>query len=138
VKGEKLAVKKKTSKTTSMARRTSRATQRPEWLDNPDVIVFAGDVQLPVGGMELHGLGEWADRFLGRSKEEVQADWNKVVDQMKSLLDQASAAAKDYNLSEITFQLGFSAEGQIVFVAKAGVTTTISAKFTRKQPGVVT
>jgi hypothetical protein len=51
-------------------------------------------------------------------------------------LDGISAAAKGYELDEITFQLGFSAEGRIVFVAKAGVTTTISAKFTRKEkPG---
>jgi hypothetical protein len=51
---------------------------------------------------------------------------------MRYLLDQVSAVTKDYELEEVTFELGFSAEGAIVFVAKAGVTTTISAKFQRK------
>jgi hypothetical protein len=38
-----------------------------------------------------------------------------------------------YELSEIKFELGFSAEGQLVFVAKAGITTTISATWTPKK-----
>lgn len=46
-----------------------------------------------------------------------------------------SAVTKDYDLDEITFELGFSGEGKIVFVAKAGVTTSISAKFKRRSRG---
>lgn len=109
----------------------------PDWVDDPDVIVFATEKALPpVGGIVQHSLSEWAGALFGRTKKEVKEDWQKVVAQMRFLLEEVSAATKEYELNELTFQLGFSAEGKIVFVAKAGVTTTISAKFTRKH-GVV-
>jgi hypothetical protein len=104
----------------------------PAWVNDPELIVFAGEKELPVGGIEQHSLGEWAASLFGRTKVEVKADWEKVLGQMRYLLDEVSAAGKEYELKEITFELGFSAEGAIVFVAKAGITTTISAKFTRK------
>jgi hypothetical protein len=85
-----------------------------------------------VGGIVQHSLSEWAGALFGKTKKEVKEDWEKVVAQMRFLLEEVSAATKEYELNELTFQLGFSAEGHIVFVAKAGVTTTISAKFTRK------
>ena len=104
----------------------------PEWLHDPEIVVFAGDGELPVGAAEQHGIGDWLRDKFGRSKEEVQADLNKVVEQMRFMLDNVQAPAKNYRLEEVTFELGFSAEGQVVFVAKAGVTTTISATFRRK------
>lgn len=106
---------------------------RPKWLDDPNMIVFAGERELPVGAFEQHGLGDYFGNLFGRTKEDVKADWERVIDQIRFLLDGVSEATKDYALEEITFELGFSAEGQIVFVAKAGVTTTISATFKRKQ-----
>ena len=109
------------------------ASSPPSWVNDPELIVFAGEKELPVGGIEQHSLSEWAGSLFGRTRVEVKADWEKVLGQMHYLLDQVPAVTKDYELAEVTFELGFSAEGAIVFVAKAGVTTTISAKFTRKQ-----
>ena len=110
-----------------------RKQPRADWLENPDLIIFAGEDELRPGAIEQHGLTEWAGNLFGRKKEEVKADWETVLSQMRYLLDRVSTAAKDYELSEVDFQLGFSAEGKIVFVAKAGITTTISAKFARKK-----
>jgi hypothetical protein len=102
-------------------------------MDDPEVIVFDGEHPLPpIGAMEGHKLGDRVSSLFGVAKKEVQADWEKVVGQMQFLLEQVSAVTKDYELTEMIFELGFSAEGKIVFVAKAGVTTSISAKFTRK------
>src|SRR2546422_9705194 len=103
-----------------------RATEL-QWLHDPDVVVFAGDAELPVGAAEQHGIGDWVRDKFGRSKEEVRQDWEKVMSQMRYLVETVEAPAKGYQLDEVTFELGFSAEGQVVFVAKAGVTTTISA-----------
>jgi hypothetical protein len=109
---------------------------RAAWLDDPDVIVFAGEEELLPGSYEEHAdLPGWLGARFGRRREEVEQDWNKVVHQMRSLLDRAVAVTQDFALDEVTFQLGFSAEGQVVFVAKAGITTTISAKFKRRAPG---
>lgn len=110
-----------------------RKIARPSWLEDRDMIVFAGERELPVGAIEQHGLRSVFGNLFTRTKDEVRADWEQVVGQIRFLLDGVSPVTKDYALSEITFQLGFSAEGKIVFVAKAGVTTTISAKFTQKK-----
>ena len=52
---------------------------------------------------------------------------------MRYLLEQAEEFTEGYELSEVQFQLGFSAEGIIVFIAQAGVSATISATFKRKE-----
>jgi hypothetical protein len=109
-----------------------KTTQPPGWLADPDVIVFAADREIPVGGAVQHSLSDWAGGLFGRTKQDVRQDWDKVVNQMQFLLEGVAAATKEYQLNELTFQLGFSAEGQVVFVAKAGVTTSITAKFVRK------
>src|ERR1041385_966371 len=86
----------------------------PDWIRDPDVIVFAAERALPpVGGIVQHSLSEWAGNLFGRSKKEVKEDWEKVVTQMRFLLEEVSAATKEYELNELTFQLGFSAEGQL-------------------------
>jgi len=94
--------------------------------------VFAGESELRVGAIEQHGLEEWWGNLFGRKKEDVRKDWEKAVGQINYLLEGVAAVTKDYELDEVTFELGFSAEGQLVFVAKAGITTTVSAKFKRK------
>jgi hypothetical protein len=113
------------------ARKASKASKPVEW-SNPEIMLFAGDEQLPLGAIEQHGLADVAGQIFGRKREEVQAEWQKIVNQISTLIDSASPLIKDFTFDEITFQLGFSAEGHIVFVAKAGVQTTISAKFKRK------
>lgn len=116
----------------------------PEWLQNPDVILFVGDQPEPaIRGLTLNVvegvgdpvLGKWAGSVFGRAKEEVRKDWEKVLSQMHFLLQGASEAAKGYELTELTFNLGFSGEGSLGFIAKAGATAGISVKFTRKSVG---
>jgi hypothetical protein len=85
-----------------------------------------------VGAFEEHGLSDIAERLFGKRRVDVEADWEKVIGQLNSLIDRVAVSAKSFSLDEITFELGFSAEGQIVFVAKAGVQTTIIATFKRK------
>src|SRR5262250_634826 len=101
-----------------MRKRTTKRVKQnansPSWVNDPQLIVFAGEKQLPVGGIEQHSLGEWAGSLFGRTKVEVKADWEKVVGQIRYLLDEVSAVTKDYELSEISFELGFSA-GQDCF-----------------------
>lgn len=118
-----------------MSKRDSKLDKTEDtaaWLSDPEVIVFAGREQLAVGVAERHGLGESIGTLFGRKKEDVKKEWERVLDQIHFLIDQASTGVGPYQLDEINFQLGFSAEGQIVFVAKAGVTTTISATFKKK------
>src|SRR5216683_5305185 len=94
-----------------ISKRPTKEISSPDWLDNPDVIVFATEGRVPpVGGIVQHGLSEWAGALFGRTKKEVKEDWEKVVAQMRFLLDEVAAATKEYELNELTFQLEFSAE----------------------------
>jgi hypothetical protein len=102
-----------------------------EWLTDPDVIVFASERPLPVGSSEEHSVSDLARGLLGRRQEEVRADWDKVLNQLRFLLDGASGVVKGYELDEVSFELGFSAQGKVVFVASGEVSTTITATFRR-------
>jgi hypothetical protein len=102
----------------------------PDILD-PDIIVFSGSVVLPAGTTVQHG-GK-AKQLFGKRKEWVSANWTQVVEQMKYLISSVENFSDSYELSEVQFQLGFSAEGTIVFIARGGIDATISATFRRKE-----
>ena len=104
----------------------------PEWLNDPEYVLFAGDDLLPAGAAEEHGLGDAFGTTFARTKDAVRQDWERRLGQIRSLLTDMPLDAGKYTLDEVTFELGFSAEGQIVFVARAGITTTISLTFRRR------
>ena len=95
-------------------------------------MLFAGDEGLPVGAIRQDSLSKIVGSIFGKKTEDVEAEWQKIIGQISALINTEMPSIKNFALDEITFQLGFSAEGHIVFVAKAGITTTISAKFKRK------
>ena len=109
----------------------SRRSETAKWSD-PKIIWFAGEAELPEGAIEQHGLSDMVGDLFSKEKKDVEAELKKIVTQMSTLLNAVKPIVKDFSLDEVTFQLGFSAEGHIVFVAKAGVQTSISAKFKRK------
>ncbi len=102
------------------------------WLMDPDVVVFGGGQELPVGAMERHGpIERVAGKLFGKNHDAVRQDWTQVLEQIYALIGQVPRPLAGYAAEEITFELGFSAEGKIVFVAQAGVSTTISVTFRR-------
>lgn len=120
-----------------MPSRTPEPSQEPEplpeFLIDPEVIVFSGQDEPPVGTVQLHSLGEKISDLFGRSKKDVAKELDSRLDQVRSMLEKsAENEAGAFRLSEITVELGFSAEGAIVFVAKAGISTTIAVKFSRR------
>jgi hypothetical protein len=103
------------------------------WESDPEVVVFVGEEEdLAVGAAEQHGLGQAIGRAFGRSREAVTADLAKTFDQMHSLLDGLPEGTHGYEASQISFQLAFTAKGQVAFVAEASMTTSISVTFDRK------
>lgn len=105
-----------------------------DWLIDPDIMVFESDEIIPEGGYVQHGFTDNLAGLFGRKKEDVKADWVKVQSQIQFLLDGVAATTKGYELDEIEFELGFGAEGSIVFIAKASVTTSFRATFRRRPP----
>jgi hypothetical protein len=109
------------------------------WAD-PEIVWFAGEERLQTlpgivtfAEPGVHGLSHIFGNIFGRRKEDVEADWKKVCGQITSIIDNELPVAKDFSLDEVTFDLGFSAEGHLLFIAQAGVKTSISVKFTRRK-----
>ncbi len=82
--------------------------------------------------------GEFAAQFgmpniFTRPLKEVKADWHLVVNQVSDMLSAADRVATSHalKLDEVTIQLAFSAKGQLVFVAEAGVQASIAVSFKR-------
>lgn len=107
----------------------------PEWVRDPDYLVFLTDPQAPlaVGDVEQHGVGDAISKLVGRKKEDVKADWEQVVAQMEYLLEKVSGVTSSYALEEVTFELGFSASGKVGFIAEAGIEGSVSATFKRRE-----
>jgi hypothetical protein len=104
----------------------------PDWLIDPEFVVFASDRPLPPGVAEEHSLGDTVGTVFARRSDALRQEWDRRVDQVRSLVEHMPLDAGEYTLDKVTFQLGFSAEGHIVFVAKGGISTTISMTFTRR------
>ncbi len=102
----------------------------PDILD-PEIMVFSGSPVLPAGTTVQHGPR--ARQLFGKRIREVNANWAHVVEQMRYLISHVDTLTENFELNEVQFQLGFSAEGTIVFIARGGIDATISATFRRKE-----
>jgi hypothetical protein len=77
-------------------------------------------------------LGSITDKPFGRKVEDVKADFDRISDQLiHSLSSSFSKVTKGMALESVEIALGFTAEGQLACVAKAGLETTVTVKFTR-------
>jgi hypothetical protein len=70
--------------------------------------------------------------YFTRQKEEVSTEIDRMVTQMQDLVERLSVRMQLYELSEVEFELGFSAEGHLGFIAKAGAHGTVHVKFARR------
>lgn len=98
---------------------------------NQDVFVFVAPTNIEAlpPGAELD-YGKIKD-FFTRSKEEVSAEWDAMIDKLQDMLSRLDVKVGQFKLSEVEFELAFSAEGHLGFIAKAGATASITAKFAR-------
>jgi len=96
-------------------------------------VIFVGAAGSVAGlqpGEELD-YGRVAD-FFGRAKQDVEAEWQAMVGNIQQLLARLTAITGEYSLDDIEIELGFSAEGRLGFIAKAGATGSVTLKFSRK------
>lgn len=101
-----------------------------------DLVLFQGKTRLAPGDVHLHGLTSLSERVFGRKLTDVKKDWARVTAQIKELLDATSERAPSgFALESIEVSLGFSAKGQIVFIAEAGVEASVTVTFKRPSAG---
>ncbi|MCW3045334.1 MAG: hypothetical protein JWL57_3492 [Actinobacteria bacterium] len=101
--------------------------------DAAEFIVFIG------GGSELSGgpLGAEQDYgkvgdFIQRRKEDVAAEWEAIGVQMKAFLERVATSVENFDLHEVVFELGFSAEGHLGFIASTGAQASVQMTYRRK------
>jgi hypothetical protein len=70
--------------------------------------------------------------FFGRAKQEVEAEWQAMIDNTQQLLTRFAALEGAFTLQTVDVELGFSAEGRLGFIAKAGATASVKLGFCRK------
>jgi hypothetical protein len=98
---------------------------------DPRYVYFISPAKPPPGEATPHAF---LDTLYPRRKEEVQQDWKVVINQTVDLVSQnVDSAPKGYQMDEIEVSLGFSAMGQLAFIAQAGLEASIKVVFRRQQ-----
>jgi hypothetical protein len=96
-----------------------------------DLVMFVtGDGSRGIPGTD-EDYGKLRDYFT-RQKEEVGAEIDRLVTQMQDLVERLAIRMQLFELNEVEFELGFSAEGHLGFIAKAGAHGTVHVKFARR------
>jgi hypothetical protein len=93
------------------------------------VFVTTDPIPAPLGTDEEYGR---VQDFFTRTKQEVGAEVDKLVSQMQDIVERLSVRMQLFELREISFELGFSAEGHLGFIAKAGAHGTVHIMFARR------
>jgi hypothetical protein len=97
-----------------------------------DIVLFEGPSTLQPGEAETHGLMGVVGRVFGRPLQDVEADWNRVLGQVSSILESAIPGSfNGYDLDTVSIALGFNAKGGLVFIAEAGIQVSVTVTFKR-------
>jgi hypothetical protein len=94
-------------------------------------VLFGGNPAPTPGGATEHGWFNRDDKLLARRIDEVEADLERVSDQLTRLLVRLPHQQAGFDLDEVTVSLGFSAQGRVVFIAEAGIEASLQFTFKR-------
>lgn len=101
--------------------------------DDLDKVIFQGSHQLERSELERHGLSDLGGRRFGRKLEDLKGDWERVSHQITEWIEAARVRPPDdFDLDEVSVELGFNAKGQLVFVAEGGVQATVKLTLKRR------
>ena len=104
------------------------ASERPQ--QDSRYVYFISPAKPPPGEATPHAF---LDTLYPRRKEDVQQDWKVAINQTVELVSQnVDSAPKGYQMDQIEVSLGFSAMGQLAFIAQAGLESSIKVVFKRQ------
>jgi len=101
-------------------------------IEDPHIVLFQGEeVGMKPGAVELQSFGsELKSKLFGRSLQDVKEDFVKVSEQINDILHDAfSKVPEGLTFDTIEIALGFSAEGKLAFIAKAGMKASVTVRF---------
>jgi hypothetical protein len=84
----------------------------------------------------LHARGAVAEFFLGEEKKvdssKFKEQWQQTIDGIVSTVGEwTTASSGKWKIDEVSFGLTLSAEGHLLFIAKAGVQASVQVKVKR-------
>lgn len=100
-------------------------------LQDTEWIIFGGNPAPEHGVPQDHAFFDPLAKLVGRKVEDVRGDFDRTSGQLHQLIDGMQDRVKDFVLDEVSIQLGFSATGRLVFVAEAGIQTTVKMTYKR-------
>jgi hypothetical protein len=104
----------------------------PEWVASEQWLVFISDRPLVPGEVDQHGLREWWSDLRGRRLDDAKADFRRVFGQVEQLVKDLPPSIHGYGIEELEVGLAFTAEGQLAFIAKAGIEASVKVQFKRR------
>ena len=104
-------------------------TSPPEWVASDQWLIFISDRPFTPGQVEQHGLREWWSDLRGKRLDDAKADFRRVFGQIEQIVKDLPSPVRGYGVEELEIGLAFTAEGQLAFIAKAGIEATVKVKF---------
>jgi hypothetical protein len=121
-------------------KRTSSAKKSPDnWKMSiyvPQTEIVEDEEVKPGITTELHSRGGIAKFFLGEEKQveasEVKDQWRQTIVGIVSTVGEwTDASSGKWKIDEVSFGLTLSAEGRLLFIAKAGARASVQVKVKR-------
>jgi hypothetical protein len=99
---------------------------------NQDMVLVAVPSTLAPGESIPHGSGTANRGFIERSYDAVSKDWQRVLNQMDRIANESASIGSEFRLDEISFELTFTVEGKLAFIANANAASSVTATFRRR------
>ncbi len=98
---------------------------------DPDLVVFRVEDSSPAPGEFQEHAGR-VSNYVQEKLENLREDWKKIATQVQQMLEPVAQTQGAFAIDEVEFSLGFSTEGGLYFVAKAGLDAGIKVIWKRK------
>jgi hypothetical protein len=100
--------------------------------EDPQWVVFGGKPTPDPGVAAEHAAFDALRKLFARDIDDVRADFARVSAQLQALVQALPDRVADFEVHELSIELGFSATGKLVFIAEAGVEATVGVTFRRR------
>lgn len=84
--------------------------------------------------IENHALWPWGRRVETVDLSNVEAQWSRTIGALMRLASSAGDHARGWGVEEISVALTLSASGELLFIAEAGVSGTVTVTLKRREP----
>ena len=111
---------------------SSQVPAVPVEFEDPQWVLFGGKPTPEPGTAAEHGVFDPYRKLFARELPEIKEEFSKVSSQVEEIINGISTTVGEYEIDEVTLELGFSASGKLVLVAEAGIETTVGLTFRRK------